>query len=182
VRLPKVACAVNSSTGRASKSPGFPSPRPPRTGGGVSPCRAASRAHIASLNIADIGPEKAPLRLPPQPNSPPDTVIRAAGPDQKTEACFCPCTTTHVRRAASRAQVTASGMTGPGGPHRRASVARGHDAVLSLRYRSERIPERTAPASLGPCPLGPRNGLSESSSIARLPPARDRQRRYRTTS
>ena len=148
MRLPKVACAVNSSTGRASKSPGFPSPRPPRTGGGVSPCRAASRAHIASLNIAGIGPEKAPLRLPPQPNSPPDTVIRAAGPDQKTEACFCPCTTTHVRRAASRAQVTASGMTGPGGP----------------------------------CPLGPRNGLSESSSIARLPPARDRQRRYRTTS
>ena len=54
-------------------------------------------------------------------------------------------------------QVTASVLTGPGGPHRRASVARGHDAVLSLRYRSERIPERTAPASL-PCSLGPRNG------------------------
>ena len=48
-------------------------------------------------------------------------------------------------------------LTGPGGPHRRASVARGHDAVLSLRYRSERFPERTAPASL-PCSLGPRNG------------------------
>ena len=119
---------------------------------------------------------------PPQPTSPPDTVIRAARPDFLIGVCFKPCTTTHVRRAASRAQITASGMTGPGGPHRRASVARGHDAVLSLRYRSERIPERTAPASLGPCPLGPRNGLSESSSIARLPPARDRQRRYRTTS
>ena len=54
-------------------------------------------------------------------------------------------------------QVTASVLTGPGGPHRRASVARGHDAVLSLRYRSERFPGRTAPASL-PCSLGPRNG------------------------
>ena len=54
-------------------------------------------------------------------------------------------------------QVTASVLTGPGGPHRRASVARGHDAVLSLRYRSERFPERTAPASL-PCSLGPGNG------------------------
>merc|ERR1711895_334619 len=38
-----------------------------------------------------------------------------------------------------------------------APVARGHDAVLSLRYRSERFPGRTAPASL-PCSLGPRNG------------------------
>ena len=118
---------------------------------------------------------------PPQPNSPPDTVIRAARPDFLIGACFKPCTTTHVRRAASRAQITASGMTGPGGPHRRASVARGHDAVLSLRYRSERVPERTAPANL-PCSLGPRNGLPESPSIAHLRPARDLRRRYRTTS
>ena len=42
-------------------------------------------------------------------------------------------------------------------PCDRASVARGHDAVLSLRYRSERFPERTAPASLR-CSLGPGNG------------------------
>ena len=54
-------------------------------------------------------------------------------------ACFKPCTTTHVRRAASRAQITASGMTGPGGPHRRASVARGHDAVLSLLLPTFRV-------------------------------------------
>ena len=110
---------------------------------------------------------------PPQPNSPPDTVIRAARPDFLIGACFKPCTTTHVRRAASRAQITASGMTGPGGPHRRASVARGHDAVLSLRYRSERFPERTAPASL-PCSLGPRNGLpNRHRSRACRPPGTD---------
>ena len=61
----------------------------------------------------------------------------------------------------------------PGGPHRRASVARGHDAVLSLRYRSERFPERTAPASL-PCSLGPRNGLpNRHRSRACRPPGTD---------
>ena len=31
-------------------------------------------------------------------------------------------------------------MTGPGGPHRRASVARGHDAVLLLRFAINRAP------------------------------------------
>ena len=64
-------------------------------------------------------------------------------------------------------------LSGPGGPHRRASVARGHDAVLSLRYRSERVPERTAPANL-PCSLGPRNGLpNRHRSRACRPPGTD---------
>ena len=31
-------------------------------------------------------------------------------------------------------------MTGPGGPHRRASVARGHDAVILLRFAINRAP------------------------------------------
>ena len=37
-------------------------------------------------------------------------------------------------------QVTASVLTGPGGPHRRASVARGHDAVLLLCFAIDRAP------------------------------------------
>ena len=100
---------------------------------------------------------------PPQPNSPPDTVIRAARPDFLIGACFKPCTTTHVRRAASRAQITASGMTGPGGPHRRASV--GRDTTPCFRYRGALAPDGYVFAL-------PTEWASTSSSIARMPPAR----------
>ena len=55
MRLPKVACAVNSSTGRASKSPGFPSPRPPRTGEVALARVALPRAHTLPLLIEARG-------------------------------------------------------------------------------------------------------------------------------
>ena len=115
----------------------------PPTGGLFFRSRPIGKSPTSALKRRRCGCEAfcRPTQLcPPQPNSPPDTVIRAARPDFLIGACFNPCTTTHVRRAASRAQITASGMTGPGGPHRRASVARGHDAVLLLCFAINRAP------------------------------------------
>ena len=60
-------------------------------------------------------------------------------------------------------QVTASVLTGPGGPHRRASV--GRDTTPCFRYRGALAPDGYVFAL-------PTEWASTSSSIARMPPAR----------
>ena len=60
-------------------------------------------------------------------------------------------------------QVTASVLTGPGGPHRRASV--GRDTTPCFRYRGALAPDGYVFAS-------PAERTSTSPSIARMPPAR----------
>ena len=60
-------------------------------------------------------------------------------------------------------QVTASVLTGPGGPHRRASV--GRDTTPCFRYRGALAPD-------GYVLAWPAERTSTSSSIARMPPAR----------
>ena len=66
-------------------------------------------------------------------------------------------------------QVTASVLTGPGGPHRRASV--GRDTTLCFRYRGALTPD-------GYVLAWPAERTFTLSSIAHMPPARGRQRRY----
>ena len=60
-------------------------------------------------------------------------------------------------------QVTASVLTGPGGPHRRASV--GRDTTPCFRYRGALAPD-------GYVFAWPAERTSTSSSIAHMPPAR----------